>query len=378
MTGALSSALAEQIARRTGGSIQSDTHRDRSASYTVERVISPGSEAGRYAVVDLVGKVGAIAEIEQTLELDGWHHHFKTAIKPGRSLTRRRTSVVDREPPPTKGMAPPGYRVLALMTTFNEADIIEGILDRAADEGLSVHLIDNWSTDGTLELAAKHRAVVATERFPDGPARHYEWERLLHRVEEVAAAANSEWVIHHDADEWRMAPWPGVPMSDALFWVAGQGYNAIDHTVIVHPPTDNSFLPGDDVTAALRHFEFGRRPGHFTQIKAWRGGTGVDLASTGGHEARFPGRMLFPFNFLLRHYPIRSQSHGMRKVLEERQPRWSPAERAWGWHNQYEGVRPDHRFLRDDSELELFDEASFYQRHMYQRLARIGIEVERP
>jgi hypothetical protein len=320
----------------------------------------------------------AISEMEHTLELEGWHIHFTTAIEPGRSQTHRRTSVVDREPAPTRDTAPGGYRVLAVMTAFNEADIIEGILDRAAAEGLSVHLIDNWSTDGTLELAARHRAVVATERFPEGPALHYEWERLLHRVEEVAAAADSDWVIHHDADEWRTAPWPRVPMSDALFWVAGQGYNAVDHTVIVHPPTDDSFAPGGDVTASLRHFEFGRRPGHFTQVKAWRGGIEVDLASTGGHEAEFPGRKLFPFNFLLRHYPIRSQSHGMQKVFEERQPRWSPAERARGWHNQYEAVRLDHRFLRDDSELELFDETVFYSRYMYERLARIGIEVEKP
>jgi hypothetical protein len=215
---------------------------------------------------------------------------------------------------------------------------------------------------------------VAAERFPSYPPEHYEWERLLHRVERIAASARADWVVHHDADEWRTAPWPGVPMIDALFWVAESGFNAIDHTAVVHEPTDDRFVPGGDVTAALQHFEFGSRPGHFTQIKAWRTGVGrVDLASSGGHEARFEGRRVFPVNFLLRHYPIRSQAHGLRKVLTERRPRWSPVERRRGWHNQYDGVSPDTGFVRDPRELELFDEATFYERFLYERLARIGI-----
>ena len=102
------------------------------------------------------------------------------------------------------------------MTTFNKPSMIGGIFDRAADEGLSDHLIDNWSTDGTLELPARHPAVVTTSGSPTARPVITNGS-VWHRVEEVAATANSEWVVHHDADEWRMAPWPGVPMSDALF-----------------------------------------------------------------------------------------------------------------------------------------------------------------
>jgi hypothetical protein len=314
---------------------------------------------------------GRRQETMASIERAGEHVHFSGTHGPGDGGVL----VASSERPPHLGLAPGGYEALAIMTAYNEADIIEGILDRVEAEGLRVHFIDNWSTDDTLERAASHAAVVAAERFPDAAAQHYEWERLLHRVEEVAATAKTDWVVHHDADEWRTAAWPGVPMIDALFWAAESGFNAIDHTVVVHRPTDEQFVPGEDVTAALLHFEFGRRPGHFTQIKAWRSEVGrVDLASSGGHEARFPGRRVFPVNFLLRHYPIRSQAHGQQKVLGERRPRWSPAERRRGWHNQYDGVGPDTRFVCDPKELELFDEATFYQRFLFERLARIGIE----
>jgi hypothetical protein len=260
------------------------------------------------------------------------------------------------------------------MTAYNEADVIVGILDHAAAEGLEVHFIDNWSTDDTYELASEHPAVVVAERFPGRPSRLYEWEPLLHYVEDVAADLDTDWVVHHDADEWRTSPWPGVPVIDALHWVETAGYNAVDHTVVVHPPTDGRFVPGEDVTTSLRHFEFGRRPGHFTQIKAWRPEVGrVDLASSGGHQAAFAGRRVFPFNFLLRHYQIRSQAQGMRKVLEERRPRWSPQERGRGWHNQYDDVGPDTQFERDPGTLPIFDEATFYEEYLFERLARIGL-----
>src|SRR6185503_9100294 len=91
------------------------------------------------------------------------------------------------------------------------------------------------------------------------------------------------------------------------------------------------------------------------QVKAWRKTAEVDLVSTGGHEARFPGRRVFPLRFLLRHYPIRGQAHGERKVFTERRPRFSAEERARGWHVQYDGVEEGASFLREPSSLTPYD-----------------------
>jgi hypothetical protein len=81
----------------------------------------------------------------------------------------------------------------------------------------------------------------------------------------------------------------------------------------------------------------------------------LDLVSTGGHEARFPGRRVFPLRFLLRHYPIRGQAHGERKVFKERRARFSAEERARGWHVQYDALKEGASFLREPSSLTPYD-----------------------
>src|SRR5258708_23288585 len=75
----------------------------------------------------------------------------------------------------------------------------------------------------------------------------------------------------------------------------------------------------------------------------------------------FRGRKVFPVRFLLRHYPVRGQAHGERKVLAERLQRFAPEERAQGWHVQYgqygqdRGPLAGKGFLRDPASLILYD-----------------------
>jgi hypothetical protein len=91
------------------------------------------------------------------------------------------------------------------------------------------------------------------------------------------------------------------------------------------------------------------------QIRCWKKTSAVDLASSGGHEARFENRRVFPIRFLLRHYPIRGQAHGERKVFVERQPRFAGEERARGWHVQYEKFEETTAFVQDPCTLTRFD-----------------------
>jgi hypothetical protein len=62
-------------------------------------------------------------------------------------------------------------------------------------------------------------------------------------------------------------------------------------------------------------------------------------------------------------------------VLAERRPRWNAAERAVGWHAQYDELSS---FVRDASELTLFDRATFYEEWLIERLSGVGIFTEPP
>jgi hypothetical protein len=273
---------------------------------------------------------------------------------------RRTTAVAIFEGEHVPPLTPPPseFRVLAVMTAFNEGDIIAPIVRRLLAQGVEVHLLDNWSTDGTEELLRRDLPDprLTVERFPRTDTRTYEWERLLTRVEDIAAASTADWVMHHDADEIRQPPWPDLDLRAAFHAVQVRGFNAVDHTVLDFRPTDDAFVEGDDPGTYFTHCEFGRRPGHFVQIKAWQNRERVRLAESGGHEAVFERRRVFPYKFLLRHYPMRSQRHTERKIFFDRHPRFSPIERERGWHFQYDTAEPGQSFLHDPSSLLTFDE----------------------
>jgi glycosyltransferase involved in cell wall biosynthesis len=261
------------------------------------------------------------------------------------------------------------------VTTYNEADVIEQLLERLSTSGVHVHVIDNWSNDATPEILEEFaaRTTVTWERFPQsGDTGHFELENLLHRVEEVAADSGADWVIHHDADEIRQSPWPGVSLLDALWAIEQWGYNCIDHTVVNFRPVRNSWSPGDDLAASFPWCEFGDTPADFLQIKGWKPQVQrLTMAANAGHQVQFEGRRVFPYKFLLRHYSIRSQEHGERKILRERQPRWSEEERAKGWHVHYDHYNEQTSFLWPSEGLLRWD--SIDQHFLLGRLSGVGM-----
>ena len=242
------------------------------------------------------------------------------------------------------------FPVIAIIAAYNEADIIEHVVGDLIDQGIQVYLLDDGSTDRTVALVERYlgRGVLGIERLvdtvTDGAPAGFEWERILLRKTQLATELDAHWFIHHDADEFRESPWPNLSLHDAIRRVDGLGFNAIDFSSLDFWPVHDQFRAGDDVRHAFT-FYAEAAPHDRVQIRCWKkAAEPVDLVSSGGHDVRFPGRSVFPIRFILRHYPIRGQAHGERKVFEERRKRLLDRERARGWHVQYRrGAR--RRFL---------------------------------
>ena len=255
------------------------------------------------------------------------------------------------------------FRVIALIAAYNEEDIISSAIGHLVDSGVDVYLIDNRSTDNTVSEARKWlgKGLLEIEEFPEkapeGEPLPFDWTAILRRKEELAATLDAAWFLHHDADEFREAPWPGMKLADAIRWVDRLGYNCIDFRVFNFPPTDDAFRPGDDPRS---HFRYWNEAADFdrSQLKCWKKGSGpVSLIPSGGHEVGMSNRRVFPIPFLLRHYPIRGQTHGRRKIFSERRGRFLDRERAREWHIQYDGIEEEsHDFLADPAKLRPFDE----------------------
>jgi glycosyltransferase involved in cell wall biosynthesis len=291
-----------------------------------------------------------------------------------------RVAILDRaeRAHPAGEAAPEHFRVLAIVPVYNEEDIIARTLQDIISQGLEVWVIDNWSTDCTFEHARAFlgRGVVGLERFPrTAPARTYDLRALMARVEDLAREqAWASWVVLHDADERRRSPWRDVSLRDALWHAECCGYSCVDHVTLNFWPVDDDFdLDARDLEAHFEYFEFSRHPGHFHQRRAWkRTSELVKLVPSAGHDVTFAGRRVYPYKFLLKHYPIRSRAHGERKVLRERATRWNLRERALGWHRQYDELTPE-SFIRDPATLTRFDSSTFSRHFLLERLSGVGV-----
>ena len=117
--------------------------------------------------------------------------------------------------------------MVAIITAFNEADVIGPVVGDLIAQGLHVYFIDDGSTDGTVACVEPFvgRGVLAIERLnessggePPGP---FDWERVLRRKEALARELDADWFLHHDADEFRESPWAQLTLKDAIRQVDG-------------------------------------------------------------------------------------------------------------------------------------------------------------
>ena len=318
------------------------------------RVLGEARVSPRVALVD--GRRASVPEgTEIAVAMGDRDERFEAKLAARSGLTKRfagLAQVVDGGPrlafsiydafdPTTVGPAPAEFDVVAVITAFNEEDIIEPIIRSLWAKGVRVHVIDNASTDATPEILdrlASESDRLNVERFPaEGPAPHYELAVILGEVQRVAAASGADWALLNDADEWLSSPWTGVGFRDGLWAVEQFGFNSVNFARCEFVPTNDIWHQGADPEEIFGSFRFSDKRGAFFLQRAWKPSAGdIGVVANHGHDINFDGRRTFPYRFVQDHYPIRSQEHGVRKVLRERKERFSPEERAKGWHIHYD------------------------------------------
>lgn len=331
-----------------------------------EKKIILVDEIDSFLDISQISKI--IYESNLPLEFLGYTKNIKGEIK--------YITILSESIPEKSKLTPDDFRVVALISTYNEIDVIEPVIKHLLQNKIDVYIIDNWSTDGTFEKSQNYinEGVIGVERWPkSGPLDTYAWTGILERKEELSAEIQADWFIHHDADEIRESPWENIKLRDAIYFVNSQGFNAIDFTVLNFPPIDNTYQSGSSLKDHFTHFRFGGKPSDFRQVKAWKKSDDpIDLVTSGGHNVDFPDKKVFPYNFLLKHYPIRSQEQAIRKIFMDRKPRWDNIEKQRGWHNHYDSITLQSSFIKNPKGLIYFDE-NFYCDYLLERLSGIGI-----
>ena len=244
-------------------------------------------------------------------------------------------------------------RAIAIVAAFDEERFVGGCIEHLHRHGVETYLLDNDSTDRTVEIAREHlgRGLVGVEHVPrDGT---YAWRGLLARKAALASELEADWFLHVDADEIRLPPRPGETLAEALERVGDEGYNAVRFQELTFVPTQEH--PDHDharFRETMRWY-YPFASGKLDQVKAWRRQPGpVDLVSSGGHVVDFPGLRLSPEPFPMLHYQFLSVPHAIEKYVERV---YDPDEVAAGWHVLRAALRGEDIRLLPESRLRTYE-----------------------
>jgi glycosyltransferase involved in cell wall biosynthesis len=140
----------------------------------------------------------------------------------------------------------PDFRFFAVLGTWMEEDVVEATVRHAFSQGVeAVHLVDNASTDGTVERAVTAGATVA-ETF--ATREYQERIRILFMNGVVARISLSTgaahvWWLWLDADEFPEGP-DGLTIAEYLRTLDAQ-FRVVGSTYYNHFPSDApAYLPG--------------------------------------------------------------------------------------------------------------------------------------
>lgn len=250
-------------------------------------------------------------------------------------------------------------RVCAIVSTYNEADVVHEVVARLIDHGVDVFLIDNNSTDGTLEAVAPlvGKGVINVESaiYRDVAGQEiFDLTGILKHKERIAKALPHDWFINADADEIRLAPWSDYSLSEGIARVDREGFNLINFKLFnFRPLIGSNSNPQAGYEAAFTHYEPGESVS-LRQVRAWKRSDSIDIASSGGHSTVVPSPRVYPLRFLLKHYPIRSRQQAIEKVMLGRKARFKAEEKAQGWHSHYNAFTSAEGIQSEWSAAEVF------------------------
>ena len=95
-------------------------------------------------------------------------------------------------------------RVCAIVSCYNESDILGETISSLIKEGVDVYVLDNNSTDSCLEIAESYlnKGVIGFERisFSENGREVYNWAGILNRKELLAKSLGYDWYIHAEQE----------------------------------------------------------------------------------------------------------------------------------------------------------------------------------
>ncbi|NLF07927.1 MAG: glycosyltransferase [Pirellulaceae bacterium] len=263
-------------------------------------------------------------------------------------------------------------KITAILCVRNEEMYLDVTLAHLTECGISLAVIDNDSTDRTLQICRKFRRwIVHQSRLP--------YRGCFSLTDQLAAKAeavrqiDSDWFIHHDADEILESPLAAESLREGIERVSAAGFNAVNFDEFVFLPAgEQDDFAERDFYKGMRHYYF-FEPAPLRLMRAWKNRPGMVQAG-GGHKLDGPDLRLCPENFILRHYPHLSLEHARRKYPLRK---FAPEDLSKGWHGNRVGIRADSLVFPSPEKLKSlhspgdknFDRGEPWKRHFWEGYA---------
>lgn len=217
--------------------------------------------------------------------------------------------------------------IVAIIAVRNELVYLREVIPYLDGERIEVIILDNDSTDGTLEALSRaaYPNVRRVERLPFNGT--FDLTAQLEAKARLAARIEVDWIIHQDADEILQSPteWGGLRRS--IESADANGFNVMNFNELVMLPSDpavDDFLHNNS-----RYYFFEPRP--LRLMRAWKKSAGLANIRSGGHALGADGAdvVVSPMRMLLKHFIVRSQRHAFDKYLGRR---FASGDLRNGWH----------------------------------------------
>jgi glycosyltransferase involved in cell wall biosynthesis len=244
-------------------------------------------------------------------------------------------------------------RIVATIPVYNEADMLDQVLNHLYQNGVSFVVLDGGSQDGSIEIALSYRGRGLLEHKLV-PRERRRLELDLDCLLEMASRYYPDWILSNDADEFLEAPNRRETLHDAISKEHRLGFNLIQFDNFEFCLTEKDCNSKEtDVRKKLRFYSWS--DDH--RYKAWKYYAGTSHCV---HFPRFSNGVrtkVSPRKFVMRHYRFRSPEQALHRVFKDRVPRFAPEERAKGWHYQYDHFTEEERsFIIDSKRLSRYNE----------------------
>lgn len=273
-------------------------------------------------------------------------------------------------------------RILAIVAMRNEQHYVATCLDYLIEQGISVVVIDNDSTDASAAIARERlsKGVVMVDHYPY--PGYYDWQGILTRKEEIRRQIPCDWCIHHDIDEIMESHRRKESLREAICRIDAMGYNAINFDEFVFLPEDDQVnYEGRNYYREMKRYYF-FNPKPLRLVRGFQNRSNFSNVASGGHVVSGDELNIYPENFVLRHYISLSAEHARQKYLSRV---YSSRELERGWHRSRANIDDESLVLPPRSQLlrypyrpwQRFDKRSPRQTHFWE-WEGCGRRAERP